>query len=406
MEKMASMTRDVLISIKGLYSLGGSGEDDIVVTVPGKATKINDTWLLKYEEPVEGMQDRIQSMIKLRRGGAEVVKRGVVRTNMIFEPGKRHETFYETSAGSIRLGILATKVSMTEESSSIHAEIDYAVEVNCQHMTDCHILVDVRPGLKNMSRLPVGVFDSGVGGISVLRAMVSLLPGEDFLYFGDSANAPYGTKDTEEIRRLTLLHAAELYRQGIKALVIACNTATSAAIRDLREIYRDIPVIGIEPALKPAVLSGTHPTVVVMATPQTVEGNKFHRLVERFAGDAEIIPLSCPGLMEYVERGELEGENVEKTLHTLLDPLLERHVDAVVLGCTHYPFLISRIRSMIGDEVLLLDGSEGTARELRRRLAAEHLLREDAHAGCVTFRMSLPDRVPLCEKLLNASRSE
>ena len=139
--------------------------------------------------------------------------------------------------------------------------------------------------------LPIGVFDSGVGGISVLRELMALMPNENYIFFGDSANAPYGTKTLDEVVKLTCKDAAYLYEQGVKAIVVACNTATSAGVKILRERYTDIPVIGIEPALKPAVLSAKHPTVLVMATPMTLREEKFQNLMHRYEQDAEIIPL-------------------------------------------------------------------------------------------------------------------
>ena len=257
----------------------------------------------------------------------------------------------------------------------------------------------------NMDRknLPIAFFDSGVGGISVLREAVKLLPQEDFLFFGDSANAPYGTRPREEILQLTLGHAARFYERGIKALVIACNTATSAAITDLRRIYPSIPVIGIEPALKPAALMSSHPTVIVMATPGTVRGNKFHDLLGHYAAQAEVIPLGCPGLMEFVENGDTDGPEVTAYLTALLTPYLETaHVDAIVLGCTHYPFVAPVIRRVAGENVRIFDGGEGTARELRRRLTQENLLRDEAHSGSVLFENSLPERIGLCRSLLSS----
>ena len=155
------------------------------------------------------------------------------------------------------------------------------------------------------TELPIAVFDSGLGGISVLRALVQRLPGEDFLYFGDSANAPYGVRPAEEVRRLTQDVIARLYDRGIKAAVIACNTATSAAIGPLRAAFPDIPVIGIEPALKPAVAH--HRRVLVLATPLTLREEKFAALMQQCAGCAEITPLPCPELVEFVERGELDS---------------------------------------------------------------------------------------------------
>lgn len=255
----------------------------------------------------------------------------------------------------------------------------------------------------NRRTLPIAFFDSGVGGISVLREAVKLLPNENYLFFGDSANAPYGTRSKEEIRNLTLGHAQRFYQRGIKALVIACNTATSAAINDLRKIYTDIPVIGIEPALKPAALMDAHPTVVVMATPLTVRERKFHDLLGHYASRADVISLGCPGLMEYVERGETDGAEVTACLAGLLSPVLnEKHVDAIVLGCTHYPFVEPVIRRLAGEDVRIFDGGAGTARELARRLKEENLLNDSDAPGSISFENSLPEKISLCRKLLEA----
>ena len=257
--------------------------------------------------------------------------------------------------------------------------------------------------IMDKKNLPIAFFDSGVGGISVLREAVKLLAPEDFLFFGDSANAPYGTRPREEILRLTLAHAARFYQRGIKALVIACNTATSAAINELRRIYTDIPVIGIEPALKPAALMSLHPTVLVMATPGTVNGNKFHDLLGHYTDRADVIPLGCPGLMEFVENGDTDGPEVTAYLTALLSPYLRQNpIDAIVLGCTHYPFVAPVIRRIAGDGVKIFDGGKGTARELKRRLEQESLLRDCAHHGSVTFENSLPEKIALCKKLLTA----
>ncbi len=251
------------------------------------------------------------------------------------------------------------------------------------------------------NKQPIAFFDSGVGGISVLREAVKILPNEDFLFFGDSANAPYGTKPIDEIRRLTLGHADRFREHGVKAIVVACNTATSAAINDLRQKHTDIPVIGIEPALKPAALMGEHPRVIVMATPLTVKGRKFHDLLGQYAGRADVIPLACPGLMEFVERGDIDSPEVTSYLKSLLVPhLKDTHVDAIVLGCTHYPFVAPAIKRIAGDSVRIFDGGEGTARELKRRLTREHLLNDSSKKGTVTFLNSLPDKNHLSRKLL------
>ena len=171
---------------------------------------------------------------------------------------------------------------------------------------------------QQLQKLPVGVFDSGVGGISVLRELVRLMPGEDYLFFGDSANAPYGVRPREEIKDLTLGHVQRMMDQGIKAVVIACNTATSAAISDLRAVYPNMPVIGIEPALKPAVMTASHPKVLVLATPGTVAGEKFRHLVHGFEEQADIQALPCPGLMEFVENGQMDSPELYDYLENKL----------------------------------------------------------------------------------------
>lgn len=249
--------------------------------------------------------------------------------------------------------------------------------------------------------MPVAVFDSGMGGISVLRELVRILPNENYIYYGDSLHAPYGTKSLEEVRRLTIGHAESLFEEGAKALVVACNTATSAAVRVLREMHPDIPIVGIEPAVKPAVLSKEYPTVLVMATPMTIREEKFHKLMDRYTDQAQIIPLPCPGLMDFVERGDLEGDDLRKFLTELLFEFRNRKIDAAVLGCTHYPFARKMIREILGRETQIFDGGEGTAREMRRRLAESGLLNPAEFPGNVDFRNSLddPEKIRLCERL-------
>lgn len=239
---------------------------------------------------------------------------------------------------------------------------------------------------------PIGVFDSGVGGISVLRELVALMPNENYIFFGDSKNAPYGTRTLEEVQKLTCADAGYLLEQGVKALVVACNTATSAAINVLREKYPDMPVIGIEPALKPAVLSKEQPRVLVMATPMTLREEKFQNLMQRFEPYATILPLPCPGLVEFVERGELESVELERFLQELFAAYRAEPVDCVVLGCTHYPFVKRTIQKVLGDHVLIFDGGEGTARETQRRLKECGLLNPSQERGTVTLLNSLASR--------------
>ena len=190
--------------------------------------------------------------------------------------------------------------------------------------------------------------------------------------------------------------------KGAKAVVVACNTATSAAVRILRQKYPEIPIIGIEPALKPAALSKKHPNVVVMATPMTLRQEKFHNLMERYMDTAHIIPLPCPGLMEYIENGDVHSEELIAFIGKLFEPFELPKIDAVVLGCTHYPFVSREIQKVVGENVLLFEGGPGTARETKRRLAEADLLNPEKKAGKIIFENSekADSKQKLCERLL------
>ena len=218
---------------------------------------------------------------------------------------------------------------------------------------------------------PIGVFDSGVGGIGTLAALRRELPGENFLFYGDTANAPYGTKSREEVMSCVSRIMDHLLAQDVKAVVIACNTATAVAAAELRARY-DLPIIGIEPALKPASEIRREGSILVLATPMTLKLEKFRALYERYGEGA--IPVPCPGLMELVER-EADDE-ARRYLLELFAPYDLTQVDAVVLGCTHYVFLRPILRDILPATVSVLDGNEGTARQLRRVLAVRDLLRE------------------------------
>ena len=235
----------------------------------------------------------------------------------------------------------------------------------------------------------IAVFDSGVGGISVLRHLRRVMPGERYLYFGDSANAPYGTKTKDEVEALTFAAARRLMARGVKALVVACNTATSAAIHDLREAYPDTIVIGIEPALKLAYDRYHGGGIGVMAT-----------LMHRYDQSCRIYKIPAPGLVELVERGQADSPEAESLLRELFAPY-QGKLDEVVLGCTHYPFAAKAISRVLGSGVALLDGGDGTARETRRRLAEAGLLENGT--GEVILTNSLPDEsiLELSRKLLD-----
>ena len=222
----------------------------------------------------------------------------------------------------------------------------------------------------------IGVFDSGLGGISVLKELVRLMPKERYLYFGDSANAPYGNCSTEAVRALTLSAAEMLLSRGCKALVIACNTATAAAIEALRSAYPDTIIVGIEPALKVAADNFPQGRIGVMATAVTLREEKFHQQLERFPG-LQVTAIRAPGLVELVEKGHWEGPEIYELLAPILSPYKGK-LDAVVLGCTHYPFARNTIARILGENTTLLDGGAGTARETMRRLAEQDLLFDGA----------------------------
>jgi glutamate racemase len=236
----------------------------------------------------------------------------------------------------------------------------------------------------------IGVFVSGVGGISVLHDLKRELPQENFLYYGDSANAPYGEKPIEKIRTLTMNSVDYLVSQGVKALVIACNTATSAAIPAIREKYEAaMPVIGVEPAIKPAAEAFPHGRILVMATPATLKLDKYTKLSKELAWEAEFVPVACTGLAGRIEKGNFDAPDMNALLEKLLGQYRGK-VDAVVLGCTHYPFIRKQIQKVMGD-IPLFDGGAGTARQLRRQLLNRGLLREGPQgvAGKCVLKSSL-----------------
>ena len=245
----------------------------------------------------------------------------------------------------------------------------------------------------------IAVFDSGVGGISVLRHLLRLMPGERFLYYGDSANAPYGTRSREEVKKLTFAAAEKLMEQGLKALVVACNTATSAAITDLRQAYPDTIVIGIEPALKLAAERFPGGRIGVMATPMTLREEKFEGLLHRYGQSSRVYRLPAPGLVELVESGRADSPEMAALMDNLLGPY-RGQLDAVVLGCTHYPFASHTISRILNDQVEILDGGDGTARETRRRLKAAGLLREGPGEIIIENSLNTPEILALSWKLL------
>ena len=215
---------------------------------------------------------------------------------------------------------------------------------------------------------PIGVFDSGLGGVSVLREIRALLPEEDLVYVGDSADLPYGGKAPEQIVERSMILAEWLLEEGSKALVIACNTATAAAATALRERWPEVPIIGMEPAVKPAVAATRNRIVGVLATVGTIRSARFAALLDRFGTGTELVIQSCPGLAEAVETGDLASPETLALIDRFTAPMREAHADTVVLGCTHYPFLREPIQAALGPNVTLIDTGPAVARHLAHRL--------------------------------------
>lgn len=230
----------------------------------------------------------------------------------------------------------------------------------------------------------IGVFDSGVGGLSVLHHIRRTLPHERLIYIADSAHVPYGDKPPSYIEQRSLALTRFLIEQGADAIVIACNTATAAAAASLRGQF-SLPIVGMEPAVKPAV-AVTHSGVVgVLATIGTLESARFAALLERYAGEVEIVTQGCPGLVEQVERGELHSPQTRALVERYTAPLLARGADTLILGCTHYPFLAPLIHEVVGDHIALVDTGEAVARQLRRRIQLELPARTAGDASAQFF---------------------
>ncbi|MCY6355611.1 glutamate racemase [Clostridium sp. ZS2-4] len=228
---------------------------------------------------------------------------------------------------------------------------------------------------------PIGFFDSGVGGLSVLKQAMKLLPNEDFVYLGDSKNAPYGIKSVDEVRKLSFEAVDFLLTHNVKAIVVACNTATSAAIEALRNTYKYIPIIGIEPALKPAVGLNKKGKIVIMATPMTLAEKKFNNLMMKYKSKADIVPLPCPGLVEFIEKGVTEGDEINNFIKERFFELQAEEISSVVLGCTHYPFIRKELSKVLGKKVHIIDGSMGTAAQLRRQLVSNKSINSHPKKG-------------------------
>lgn len=221
---------------------------------------------------------------------------------------------------------------------------------------------------------PVGVFDSGVGGLSVLREIRKCLPHESLLYLADSAHVPYGQKSPEYIRERCRVIAAFLVEKGAKALVVACNTATAAGVTELRECYPQMPIVAMEPAVKPAALATRSGVVGVLATTGTLKSARFAALLDRFAADVRVITQPCPGLVERIEAGDLSSAETRAMLAGWVAPLLAQGCDTLILGCTHYPFIRPLLVQLLPSDIRLIDTGAAVARHLRELLSERHLL--------------------------------
>ena len=250
---------------------------------------------------------------------------------------------------------------------------------------------------------PLGFFDSGVGGLSVLCHAVSQLPNENFIYYGDSANAPYGTSSEEEIKNLSLECGAFLAEKGVKAIVMACNTATSAAVYLMREKYQ-IPVISIEPAVKPAYAAGNPGKIVVMATPATIAGKRYQSLVDRVGCREQVVDMPCGGLVELLETGKFDDPAIAEYVREKLSPLKGQTIGGLVMGCTHYSFVADVIRreaQRISDGACeIFDGMFGTIRHLGNILKAEGLDSPGPGGKVEVYTSGDPDSKAIYEKII------
>lgn len=224
-----------------------------------------------------------------------------------------------------------------------------------------------------MSAAPIGIFDSGLGGLSVWKACKVLLPQEQFIYIADQANCPYGTKPVEDIKRLCKNIVEILLRKQVKLIVVACNTATAAAIAELRQDI-DLPFVGMEPAIKPAAEQSLSKTIGILATEGTLQGNLFQKTRAKYAQEVEVMLQVGHGLVELVEAGQTTGKEAEELLHKYLLPMKKKGLDQLVLGCTHYPFLTESIRKILGDGPEILNPAPAVARQVQRILSTKKLL--------------------------------
>jgi len=219
----------------------------------------------------------------------------------------------------------------------------------------------------------IGIFDSGVGGLSVLRAVRQQLPNVPVIYFADQEHVPYGSRTLEEVRYFSETITRHLLSLGVRLVVVACNTASAAALHHLRQVFPDVPFVGMEPAVKPAAEQTNSGVVGVLATPATFQGALYASVVERFAQGVTILQDTCPGLVQQIEAGKLDAPKTRHILERALFPMLQKGIDTVVLGCTHYPFVIPLIEQIVGPAVRVIDPAPAVARQTTRLLMVRNL---------------------------------
>ncbi len=241
----------------------------------------------------------------------------------------------------------------------------------------------MNPTSAGRGRHTIGVFDSGVGGLSVLRAILEILPDENLLYLADQAHVPYGSRPLEEVRTFSEGITRFLLEHGADVVVVACNTASAAALHHLRQTFPAVPFVGMEPAVKPAAEQTQTGVVGVLATPATFQGELYASVVERFGGNVRLLQDTCPGLVAEIERGNLHGRETKEILKKAIEPMLASQIDTIVLGCTHYPFIIPLIEDLAGESVRVIDPAPAVARQTARLL--------DAIDACQTLTRK-PDR--------------
>jgi glutamate racemase len=230
---------------------------------------------------------------------------------------------------------------------------------------------------------PIGLFDSGIGGTSIWKEIHDLLPNEDTIYLADSKNAPYGQKTKEEIIELSIKNTEYLLNQNAKIIVVACNTATTNAIKELRAKY-DVPFIGIEPAIKPAAINSKNNVIGILATKGTLTSELFHQTAEKFQ-DTKIIEQIGIGLVSLIENGEMYSKEMDSLLHQYLQPMIAANIDYLVLGCSHYPYLIPQIKKILPKEIKIIDSGEAVARQTKSVLTEINELNHQKSVGEAVF---------------------